>query len=179
MRHLFCLIGQPGSGKTTVVRAGLRGVASRQEFRPVPHLVYRDGIQLGVARWPFGGTDALPMNAQSAVLEWLGNGCKYQAVVAEGDRLANSKFFRAVQAQGWQLTVAMLSCPDALAARRRAQRGGSIQNPAWVKGRITKVCRLAAEWVPPGWWLDAARPAEELGEKLRQHPAFQALRGER
>jgi hypothetical protein len=131
-------------------------------------------VQLGALREAFSGTDALAMDVQPKVLAWLG-ATPHTTVVAEGDRLANSMFFGAVQRLGWALTVACLATPDDLAGMRRAARG-STQHEAWLRGRATKVGRLAQQWVHPRWMLDGGLPLALLATHLAAHPVCATLR---
>lgn len=182
MSELLYLIGPPGAGKTTVLDAALAGVHraevrvpfARQlcsvEGRPLP-----TGVVLGGRRAGFGGTDVLPMNVQPKVVEWLAGAAG--PVVGEGDRLGNAKFFEAARALGWRVTVAYLCVPEALCDLRRAERG-SAQNAAWMRGRRTKVERLAAAWTERAWWLDGCASVEAVAAALREHPVIRALRGE-
>lgn len=150
MKRFYYFIGEPGVGKTTLVSA-LIGERSGYAMRePVPHIVYGDGgiAQIGVARDQFGGTDGLAMNIQPKVVEWL-NQQPYSTIFAEGDRLANGKFFRAVEDAGYALRVIVVEAGAAVAADRRAARAaalGKAQNETWLKGRQSKVLTLAREF---------------------------------
>ncbi len=175
MKQLLYLIGQPGSGKTTLLQAALAGLDCFLAPRPFAHIVYAHGVQIGAMRDTFGGTDALPLNVQPVVTDWLKT-CPYDTILAEGDRLANARFFEAVRAMGWVLTVAYLWTPDDMAAWRRQQRG-SAQNPAWVKGRITKVRRLAYTYATADWTLDGGLPTDALACQLQTHPVLRRLTG--
>jgi hypothetical protein len=62
--------------------------------------------------------------------------------LAEGDRLANPRFFDTARLVGIDLQVVLLDTPPAVAALRRAARPGS-QHAGWIQGRITKTARLA------------------------------------
>jgi hypothetical protein len=81
------------------------------------------------------------MSIQPKALAWVA-GSPYPLIVAEGDRLANRRFFDTVQLVGLDLTVVLLDTPPTVAAERRAARSGS-QHHSWVQGRITKTHRLA------------------------------------
>lgn len=156
MKTLAYLIGPPGAGKTTALRlalgdytrtpasiAGCPTVTLESPTGPV------DGLpgtitELGRDReGDFAGTDALSMSIQPkataamATLDGL--------VVAEGDRLANARFWQTCEDLGWTIRVLYLNTPLAECARRRAGRGGA-QNPTWVQGRITKTRHLAEAW---------------------------------
>lgn len=203
MRLLY-LIGQPGAGKTTLLARCLDGLHGETSFIGVPHIRYYQhapaytkgregtimlqsigrkatGIQLGRERDRFGGTDTLALNIQPLVVKFLDAIIRDrspwgQNVVAEGDRLANAKFFNLVREMGIDLTVACLVTPDTLAAARREERG-SQQNESWLAGRRTKVLGLK-DWVDPAWWLDGTQPVDHLAGKLTQHPVLQAIRGQ-
>jgi len=180
-RKLLYLIGQPGAGKTTLLNAAVEDVPAIEIVGAVRLVHYTGaaggtGAQIGGVRPGFGGTDVLPMNAQPHVVRFLAGDCGYEHVIAEGDRLGNAKFFRAVRGAGWDLTVCHLAVPDEVAARRRDERG-STQNEAWIRGRVTKVRRLAEEWAAPEWRLDGQRPLAELVNRLREHPAIAGIRG--
>jgi hypothetical protein len=182
-RHMLYLIGEPGAGKTTLVRRLTRNVACT--VGKAPHVTWTQYspkvIQLGHDRGVFGGTDALGMAAQKHVIAWLNDGGRaHQYVLAEGDRLANAKFFEAVKELGFKLTVACVTVPeDVLAARReeRNARIGKAQDERWLKTRATKVANLvAAGWVEPAWELLGTAPRAELVKVLAQHPVGQAIR---
>lgn len=172
MRQMMYLIGQPGSGKTTLMRSVFKGVQPIEVLVPFSYVLYPNGIELGGLRPGFGGTDTLALSCQPTVIGWLQT-VPFTYVTGEGDRLANDKFFSAVTAQGWELSVVHLDCPDDIAAGRRAARG-SNQNAAWVKGRATKVRRLAETWATD-WVLDARLSPEVLTKRLRAHPVVQGI----
>jgi hypothetical protein len=145
--RLVYVIGEPGAGKTTLVDAALAAWTRIPQTTPVPHELLTNwrgelmGAHLGRHRPPFGGTDALSMSIQPKALAWLAGG-PAPMVVAEGDRLANRRFFDTVRLVGVDLLVVLLDTPSQVAAGRRAARAGT-QNASWVQGRITKTARLA------------------------------------
>jgi hypothetical protein len=168
--HLVYVIGVPGAGKTTLVRAALAGWHRVPVASSVPHeqMVTPAGVtvgaHLGVDRAPFGGTDTLSMSIQPKAVAWLA-ALHYRVVLGEGDRLGTASFFAAAAAlPGVRLTVVLLDCPPVLAAARRAGRTPAAQDPVWVAGRMTKVARLAAA---ADVHLDATRPAAALAGELR------------
>lgn len=166
--NLTYLIGQPGAGKTTVLAALTEGESADLRSKPFAHMSYPNGaIQLGRTREDFGGTDALAMSVQPKVLAWLAHD-RPTAVFGEGDRLGNGKFFRAVDALGYGLTVVLLRTPDEVAAGRRADRG-SKQNETWLLGRRSKVENLRP-WVTH--IADGTRPVEEIVAGLKLLPVF-------
>lgn len=142
MAHLTYVFGEPGIGKSTLVDALTRGMKYEDMDKPFAHRLYDNGVHaLGRIREHFPGTDTLPMNAQPMVLTWL----QYshpEYVLGEGDRLTNQSFFAETERLGYELHLYYLQGP-ALAATRRDARE-SHQNPVWLKGRQTKVQRIAA-----------------------------------
>ena len=114
--------------------------------QPVKYLRYRGGYQIGGSRAAFPGTDALQLNAQPLVMDWLRSLPGEALVVAEGDRLANHKFFDFVETElGWRLDILYFAVDRDVLHRRRAERElavGAAQDPTWVLGRDTKHERL-------------------------------------
>lgn len=169
MPRLLYLIGEPGVGKSTVMKEALPeplGVAPS----PVWHTVYPGGIQLGRPREQFGGTDALAFNAKPIVLEWLrhwsGGG-----VVAEGDRLGNRKFFTALRDCGWSVDVWRCTAPEDVVEERRRKRR-HILSPTWVRSRRSHVERVAQLENATELCLVSLESAVDA---LRAHPAVQEV----
>lgn len=149
------MLGEPGVGKSTAVAAATalrwpRVVAVEDATGPIPVLLHVDVEgrvrveEAGRRRRSFSGTDALAMNVMPRALDWLAGPPRGDVRLAEGDRLASDKFL-ARAAETHDLTVLWLDAsPATLTARREAR--GSTQAEAWIKGRSTKVHRLADEW---------------------------------
>lgn len=171
MPELVYVIGEPGSGKSTALASLTAPHLALPCRKPFAHIVYAgDGwevVELGAHRPGFAGTDALSMSVQPAVLAWLAD-TNHTLVIAEGDRLANSKFFRAVLDVGWNLTVIHLTVSPVVATLRREDRARALgvepQGPTWVQGRRTKVANLAAAW--PCVTIDANQPAADVAAAL-------------
>lgn len=168
MSDILYIIGEPGSGKSTLVAAMTRGLSPVERAVPyVAWLEYSPKVaQLGRVREDFSGTDALSMAAQNHVIDWLAGESDFpipRYIVAEGDRLANAKFFRAVEEQGHKLKVIALVPPDDVLERRRHKRNkqlGRAQNERWLKTRKTKTLNLLPE-------ADLIIEETELREVLR------------
>ncbi len=138
------LIGEPGSGKSTLMAAFTDRYEAEARTAPFAHRVLRNadglviGVELGKRRDNFSGTDALAMNVGPKVRAWLAevDAAEVVCVLGEGDRLTNGRFLTECDA------VVRLDVPEAVADERRRQRG-SDQNASWLKGRRTKLSNLA------------------------------------
>jgi hypothetical protein len=166
---LVYLIGEPAAGKSTLMKQALEDLAPVVEPKPLLHTWWdEDLLELGGRRSSFSGTDAMPMNIQPRVVAFL-QARPCERVIAEGDRLANGSFFKAVTATGYDLTVVWLWVPPEIAAERRRSRakrlGVAEQNATWVKGRQTKVNRLGEEWA--GVRIDGTSPIYEQVDLFR------------
>ncbi len=153
MNSLY-LIGAPASGKTTLLHSLLGHVPQQAVIVPgsTKHVRYWPekegftGIQLGVPReGGFGGTDSLPFNAITALEDWLGSEPP-DWLVAEGDRLSNDRFFTFLASLGHLDVVEAYCAPEVLV--ERLVKRGSKQDHTWLRGRQTKVRRLAEHWNP-------------------------------
>lgn len=182
MKTLYVL-GYPGAGKSSAVASALRlaEVSFRTTVRdPVPHARYigasGDEVwEIGKQRDAFSGTDALAMNIQPRAIRWVKALATEGSVaptllVGEGDRLATNGFLDACSG----LLVAHLSLPYETARHRSIQRamrlGRKQQNEAWVRGRCSKVDRLASEYpcVSINAELDAPTVAALLARIMTQ-----------
>jgi hypothetical protein len=173
--HVIYVIGVPGAGKSTLVNNALDrlGVPPTHHTQPVPHDRYDDIWYLGRRRPHFPGTDALSMSIQPDVAEWLHNltqagATQPRILLAEGDRLANHKFFDTVTTCGHRLTIIHLDCPPSLSGARTRDRAQAIgiepQSFAWWKSRYTKTLNLVNS--RPVTRYDATQPPSTLAANL-------------
>jgi energy-coupling factor transporter ATP-binding protein EcfA2 len=172
------LIGPPGAGKSTLMRALVDGYdAEPIRADGVPAIEYRDengglvGAQLGANRETFSGTDALGMAIMPRAID-LVRTAPWPFLLGEGDRLASVKFLMALVDAEYAVTLALVDGADDLLAERRAARGSS-QDEAWVRGRATKARNLADEWDRLGvaahrrtYRMSAETPTAEAAHRL-------------
>jgi len=171
------LIGQPGSGKTTLMNHILdRAPITEYRQKPVKHLTHayktHQAVSLGWPKTPFGGTDTLGFNAITPIKQQLLPIINQHTSIlfAEGDRLANTTFFDETTKYG-KLILFHLNTPALLAQQRRQQRAQQhqlkLQNPTWLAGRITKANNLVTKYNPID--LDGNQPMHELAQHVWQH----------
>lgn len=140
MKAATYIIGEPGVGKSTLVGWLTEGLSYEETDSPFAFRRYDCGVtELGRRREAFSGTDALAMDVQPKVAAYI-EAVQPRLLLAEGDRLANGKFFAFLKEQGYDLTIYALTGARA-AERQRAQRG-SHQDATWLAGRQTKVQNL-------------------------------------
>jgi hypothetical protein len=137
------LVGEPGSGKTTLAR-GLLDAEVRLQAKPkwtIGPRVVAAGHYTGAA---FDGADTVPYNGVDVALGFWREVLYQKALltVLDGDRFSNSTARTFFGNTGVRQVCALVSLPPGLGEKRRAERaavaGTELQNPTWVKGRVTK-----------------------------------------
>ena len=176
MGSMLYLIGGPCTGKSTAINEALGGYVESFD-QPIKHLRYAGGYQIGGGRDSFPGTDCLQMNAQPIVMDWLRGLPAGTFVTAEGDRLANHKFFDFVEIElGWDLEILYFAVEPSELRRRRDQRNRNLlakQDPTWVRGRDTKHERLWRTRFAP--FIDNTKPGSATA-MLAEHPVIKRIR---
>jgi GTPase SAR1 family protein len=153
--RLIYLVGQPGAGKSTLMRlltAGYTRLPYDPPEVPVAHDVLLDsvtgeiaGAEIGKRRELFSGTDALPSSVIEKAIPWIET-LPYRRVLGEGARLSNLRFLRAAADAGYAVTVALLDHPDAESWRKlQARQIGREQNISLVKSRLAAARNLAEQ----------------------------------
>jgi hypothetical protein len=121
MKTLAYVFGPPGSGKTSLMNSVCAfGRLLYNAKDPIKHCGYSSEqgnfIVLGAKAVPFGGTDTLSYTAGENANKWLAKLAKCSMgglVFAEGDRLANTKFFQEVT-KHYRLLPFYLNCSSAV-----------------------------------------------------------------
>jgi hypothetical protein len=176
--RLTYLIGQPGVGKSTLLQSLTEGVPRYASYAQFAKSIYptAEAVQLGEERPPFSGTDTLSMSVQPKVLEWA-RVPDFTDILGEGDRLSTGSFFEKMQGLGYDLCIVHCYAPTEVAAERRGQRAVANrlkpQDPKWVKGRLTKVEKLASAWATH--FLDMDRPLSEVMLDAMRLPILDSL----
>lgn len=155
--HLLYIVGAPGVGKSTVTgQLTARWDKELMTHAPVPHVRLGHpadgrltGLELGVPRPDFPGTDALSMSIGPRALQFV-LGSPVPFVLGEGSRLATQPFIGGLARGGAAVTLVRLAADEELLTERWKMRG-SKQNPVWRKGAGTRATRLA------DWFSDALR----------------------
>lgn len=158
INQLLYLVGAPGVGKSTIARELRSGWDTQVVgFGPVPHVRLGHpsggrvlGLELGVPRPNFPGTDALAMDIGPRALQWLSTQY-FPFAFGEGARLATRPFLGGLARAGVAVTLVRLAADEELLTQRWKDRGAK-QNPSWRKGAATRAERLA------DWFSDQMAP---------------------
>jgi hypothetical protein len=167
----FYVLGAPGSGKSSVVRALLAEAEPVAVELPVPHLVYEDGwVELGRRRETFSGTDALGMAIMPKAIEWVRSDGAPGLLIGEGARLGSAKFLSVVAEEYGRLDVIHLGGDPLVAYRRMVDRAASLgvdpQNERWWRGRVS-AARNAARAMG-AVEVDAGQSFEDVSAQVRE-----------
>lgn len=155
IENLLYIVGAPGTGKSTLARNLTEGW-DRELMRHVgvPHsrLLHPAsrkllGLELGVPRPDFPGTDTLAMDISPRALSWL-RARSVPFVLAEGSRLATRPFLGELARAGVNIVLVRLAADEELLTQRWLDRGAR-QNPAWRKGAATRAERIT-DWFSDG-----------------------------
>jgi len=174
MTKTLILIGEPGAGKTTLIKELTDSWTElTREINPIKHITYKTpygpAIQLGWTRAPFGGTDSLPQAVITQVAQWYQEGIE-GLVIAEGDRLANDRFIKIAQDHGETLIFHLNTDPvEAQTRRILRSRAHNLpaQNLSWLKGRQTKHLNLAERH--GAIKLDGSLSPQTLADQIRYY----------
>jgi ABC-type dipeptide/oligopeptide/nickel transport system ATPase component len=147
--------GNPGCGKTTLMRSliELLGPIKHEKIGSLVYGRIEDAkvFVLGDYRGEnvFAGTDRLSMSVQPDAVKVLHHWAKHNpdwTVLFEGDRLFGQSFLDVVQnIECVKLKLFLLDCSPEELARRRKKRN-SHQNEIWLKGRESKIKRIAQKF---------------------------------
>ena len=149
------LIGEPGVGKSTVIRELYPNLRATTAIRlnkqlwgqPLKRGHITAGVMLGKEREGFTGTDALGMSVNPDAIAWCSDASiPYRFIIGEGARLANIAFLTALHVSIRTSQSRTLIADNA--AQRREQRaerlGTDLQAESCVIGRKTGARNLAA-----------------------------------
>lgn len=151
------IVGEPGSGKTTIVQQYLKkfGDARVEQLAPGKHgALY--GMNLGkhLTLWGkygkevgiFQGTDALSTAVIPVAEHWMHE--RQGTVLFEGSRFTSGNFFANTLQGGHQLVLVRLRPPPRVCSRRRESRaeaaGRPLQSASFVKGQQTRIANALA-----------------------------------
>lgn len=146
MRKIVTISGEPGTGKTTLMRRFLKEY-NWIEVEPVKlvNALYCDELDLYVlGKYDqgevFAGTDRLSMAVQPAVIEFVNS--TNSNIMFEGDRLTNSKFFDfLLTLKDTEVKFVVVKASKQTLQERYKDRN-SNQSDTFLKGRQTKISNI-------------------------------------
>jgi dephospho-CoA kinase len=143
MRRIIALIGEPGTGKTTLFRKFIEQYTweNVEPVKLVSSMYCKDTNTYILGKYEenevFAGTDRLSMAVQPQVIDFINN--SNANILFEGDRLTNMKFFDfLIGLPETDVKIIVLTVPQEIMNERYQDRG-SDQSDTFLKGRKTKI----------------------------------------
>lgn len=164
------VVGEPGAGKTTLVRrllpTGSAPVVAGKVKWTIGPGACAAGTYTGA---PFDGADTVPYDGAKACLEWwrdasLARRCPL--TILDGERFSNATVVKWFQDNAPGVRLVCVFVETIHAASRRAARG-SKQNATWVKGRASKARNFAVSFPGDKFCVDSSLKPDELAAAVR------------
>lgn len=150
MRKIICLIGEPGTGKTTLFRKFMENYKwEKKEEVKLVNTMYSSELDLHIiGKYEegevFAGTDKLSMAVMPEAIKFVEN--TTSNIMFEGDRLTSTKFFDFLLGlKDTEVKIIVLTVPQDIMNERYAERG-SDQSDTFLKGRKTKINNIRSNF---------------------------------
>lgn len=148
---VIAIMGEPGSGKTTLMREVMKELNINKDintsFKLVPY--HQEGNIYLLGKYEdgniYGGTDTLSMACQPEAIKFLATLPSDSIVLFEGDRLCTASFLEHCN-DTYDLSIIYLKTDREVRSVRYEERG-SNQNPTWLAGRESKISNILGNMV--------------------------------
>lgn len=137
--------GEPGSGKTTLMKRLVGHFAVQPKYSEVKLVPYlqNDNIYI-LGKYEddqvFAGTDRMSMAVQPEAIKFLATLPADSVVLYEGDRLFTASFLEYCY-NNYDLSIVYLSTKKMIRQARYEERG-STQDATWLQGRESKIANI-------------------------------------
>ena len=142
--------GEPGCGKTTLMRRVIEYINPEPKYNEVKLVPYmqKDNIYI-LGKYEdgevFSGTDRMSMAVQPEAIKFIDSLPEYSILLYEGDRLFTASFLEYCVYQHDTKIIYLKT--DKSVRQERYKERGSEQNETWLAGRETKVSNIMTNFV--------------------------------
>lgn len=142
---VFAIGGEPGSGKSTLMKEIIKHFEVEPKYDSVKLVPYlqKDNVYI-LGKYEegevFSGTDRMSMAVQPDAIKFLATLPTDSVVLFEGDRLFTASFLEDCLDK-YDLKIIYLSTKKEVRQDRYKDRG-SNQNETWLQGRETKIANI-------------------------------------
>lgn len=150
MRKVIAVIGEPGTGKTTLFRKFIEKYnwVNEEPVKLVYSMYCKEKDLYIIGKYEegeiFAGTDRLSMAVQPEAVKFI-NSTKSN-ILFEGDRLTNTKFLDFILSlEDTEVNIIILNV-DQNILRERYEARGSDQSETFLKGRKTKISNIRSNF---------------------------------
>jgi len=147
------VVGEPASGKTTLIKKAFNPFSFPEQFRYGLVRGVKNGNLLILGVWQEGetfcGCDKLSMGVNGtakALLKDIKDNGFNLTLVCDGDRLYNNSFMDKAIELGYEVIVFEVQASKEVKDARHHDRGDT-QSEGWLKGRKTKVDNMRAKYL--------------------------------
>ena len=149
MAHIIALGGEPGAGKSTLMKKVIEklGITETDTSVKLVPFLKKDNVYI-LGKYEegevFSGTDRLSMACQPEVVKFLNTIPEDSVVYFEGDRLFNGSFLEYC-VNNHKTRIIYLKTDKKIRLERYEERG-SNQNDVWLQGRETKISNILSNF---------------------------------
>lgn len=172
MHVALFVVGPPGAGKTTSMRALLGqgySIVTHPETAKIKWTLNHPFCFVGhYGVGTYDGSDTIPLDSWKINLEYWEKELlpNYKYTVFDGDRFAHKHAKKFLEDRGVMTVCIHLSAPDKVLNERRTERGAD-QDPAWLK-------RISA----PGWLKGRVTKARNFADLFKEETLLEMFGGE-
>jgi uridine kinase len=172
---LIAIGGEPGSGKTTLMKRVVEHYNLQPKFDEVKLVPYHQNQNVYVLgkyeeAQVFAGTDRMSMAVQPEAIKFLTTLADTAVVLYEGDRLFTASFLESC-VENYDTKIIYLSTDRSVRQERYKERG-SEQDETWLRGRESKIANILTNFTLMFHTEKFPNNTKEEQDKIFEHLIF-------